>query len=105
MRKNMDHYLRNCHTCQWRKATHGKTHGLLRLLDIPDQPWKDLSLDFVVGLPASDKFNAMLVVVDDLTKMQYLVPCTENVHSKKLGEIYIKEVIRLPRLPEIIVFD
>jgi hypothetical protein len=38
MRKDMDHYIRNCHTCQHSKATHGKTPGLLRLLEVPEQP-------------------------------------------------------------------
>jgi hypothetical protein len=59
MRKEVDRYVRNCHTCQRSKATHGKNHGLLRLLGIPEQPWKDLSMDFVVGLPESEGFNAV----------------------------------------------
>jgi transposase InsO family protein len=37
--------------------------------------------------------------------MQHFVPCTDNVDGKKLGEMYIKEVFRLHRLPETIVSD
>ena len=59
MRKDVDRYVRNCHTCQRSKATHRKIHGLLRLLEIPEQPWKDLSMDFVVGLPESEVFKAV----------------------------------------------
>jgi hypothetical protein len=103
MRKDVDCYIWNCHTCQRSKATHGKTHGLLRPLEILEQPWKDLSMDFVVGLPASEGFNTIWVVVNCLTKMWHLVPCTDKVDRKKLGEMYVKEVFRLHGQPETIV--
>jgi hypothetical protein len=75
MRKDVDRYVRNCHTCQRSKPTHRKTNGLLRPLEIPEQPWQDLSIDIMVGLPESKEFNAISVVVDRLTKMDHLVPC------------------------------
>jgi transposase InsO family protein len=62
-------------------------------------------MDFVVGLPESEGFNAIWVVVDRLTKMRHLVPCTDTVDGKKLGEMYVKEVFRLHGLPETIVSD
>jgi hypothetical protein len=37
MRKDMDRYVPNCHTCQRSKTTHGKVHGLLRPLQILEQ--------------------------------------------------------------------
>jgi hypothetical protein len=57
-------------------------------------------MDLVVGLPESESFNAVWVVVDRLTKMRHLVPCTDKVDRMKLGEMYVKEVIRLHGLPE-----
>jgi hypothetical protein len=62
-------------------------------------------MDFVVGLPESEGFNAIWVVVDRLTKMRHLVPCTDTVDGKKLGEMYVKEIFRLHGLPETIVSD
>jgi hypothetical protein len=62
-------------------------------------------MDFVVGLPESEGFNAIWVVVDHLTKMRHLVRCTETVDGKRLGEMYIKEVFLLHGLPETIVLD
>jgi hypothetical protein len=103
MRKGVDSYVRNCHTCQQNKATHGKIHGLFRPLEVPEQPWMDLSMDFIVGLPESEGFNAVWVMVDCLTKMQHLVPCTVKVDGKKMGEMCNKEVFRLHGLPETIV--
>jgi transposase InsO family protein len=62
-------------------------------------------MDFIVGLPESKGFNAVWVVVDRLTKMRHLVPCTDKVHGKKLGETYMKEVFKLHEQPETIVLD
>jgi hypothetical protein len=60
-------------------------------------------MDFVVGLPESEGFNAVWVVVDRLTKMRHLVPGTDQVDGKNLVEMYVKEVFRRHRLPETIV--
>jgi hypothetical protein len=62
-------------------------------------------MDFVVGLPESEGCNTVWVVVDRLTKRRHLVPCTDQVDGKKLGEMYVKEVFRLHGLPETIVSD
>ena len=105
MRKDVDRYVCNCHTCQRSKATHQKIHRWLKPLEIPQQPWKDLSMDFVVGLPESEGYNAIWVVVDRLSKMKHLVPCRDDTDGKKLGEMFIREVFKLHGLPDSIVSD
>ena len=62
-------------------------------------------MDFVVGLLESDGFNAIGVVVNQLTKMQHLVPCMDKVDGSKLGEMFVKEVFRLHGIPDTIVSD
>ena len=62
-------------------------------------------MDFMVGLPESEGFNKKWVVVDWLTKMRHLVPCTDKVDGKKLGEMFVKEVFRLHTIPNTIVLD
>ena len=57
--------------------------------------WKDLSMDFVVGLLESEGYNAIWVVVDRLSKMKHLVPCWDDTDGKKLGEMFIREVFKL----------
>jgi hypothetical protein len=49
MRRNMDRYIRNCHVCQSSKPRNQKTHRWLKPLKVPQQLWKDQSLDFVEG--------------------------------------------------------
>jgi hypothetical protein len=68
MRMDVDCYTRNCHTCQCMKPSRHVPFGVLRPLPIPDRPWQDISMDFVMGLPWSNGCNTIWVVVDHLTK-------------------------------------
>jgi hypothetical protein len=45
-----------------------KPGGLLQPLSILDWKWDDISMDFIVGLPMTDrKFDSMWVIVDRQT--------------------------------------
>src|SRR5260221_14752218 len=69
MRKEVDQFVRNCHTCTRAKTQRQVPAGTLKSLPIPAKPWEDVSMDFVTGLPESEGYNAILVIVDLLTKM------------------------------------
>lgn len=51
MSKDVYRFVTTCVDCQQTKVDHWKRPGLLCPLPIPAQPWEDLSLDFIVGLP------------------------------------------------------
>ncbi|KAH0611235.1 uncharacterized protein H6S33_011662 [Morchella sextelata] len=92
-------YVRNCHTCQRSKPnTHGKL-GVLRSLPIPEQPWQEVSMDFVTGLPESEGYDAIMVVVDRLTKMRHLLPCNTTVNSEDVAQLYLRNIWKLHGLP------
>jgi hypothetical protein len=75
MRMDVDCYTHNCYTYQHMKPSRHAPFAVLCPLPIPDRPWQDISMDFVMGLPWSNSCNAIWVVVDHLTKEQHLVPC------------------------------
>ena len=78
MRKDREQYLRNCHVCKRAKSAQDTYNGLFQPLPVPEKPWVDLTIDFVVGLPRSQGYNAILMVVDRLLKKRHYIPCTEQ---------------------------
>ena len=78
MREDIEQYLRNCHVCKRAKASRDAYNGLLQPLPVPERPWVDLTMDFVVGLPKSQGYDAILMVVDRLLKEKHYIPCTKD---------------------------
>ena len=64
MREEVEQYLRNCHVCKRAKTSRDAYNGLFQPLPVPERPWVDLTMDFVVGLPKSQGCDAILMVVD-----------------------------------------
>ena len=69
MRKQVDQYVRNFHSCQRSRTLKHATFGVLRPFPVPEKPWEDISMNFVVGLPECEGFDAVWVVVDRLSKI------------------------------------
>ena len=59
MRKDISRYIRNCHVCQRSCTPRHRPYGVLRPLSIPSRPWGAISMDFVIGLPWSEEYDAI----------------------------------------------
>ena len=62
-------------------------------------------MDFITGLPTSNYFNAILVVVDRLTKMAHFVPTTDTVTAEGLATLYRDHIWGLHGIPNSIISD
>jgi len=62
-------------------------------------------MDFVIGLLEDSGFNAILMVVDRLTKMRHLIPCRDTCTACDLAILYLTHVFRYHGLPLSIVSD
>ena len=51
MYRDVDRYLKNCHTCQRARTSWHAPYGILWPLPVPEKAWQDVSIDFVTGLP------------------------------------------------------
>lgn len=72
---------------------------------MPLKRWVDLSMDFVTGLPLSNGFDAVLVVVDRLTKMRHFIPINTTASARDVAEMIVKHVVKLHGLPSSMVSD
>ncbi|GKA13150.1 putative nucleotidyltransferase, ribonuclease H [Tanacetum coccineum] len=76
MRKEVDLYVKRCRVCQVSKGT-ATNAGLYMPLHVPLQPWVDISMDFVLGLP----------------------------HAVNVAQLFFRDVYRLHGLPSSIISD
>ncbi|XP_056852919.1 uncharacterized protein LOC130502196 [Raphanus sativus] len=104
MRKDVENLCTKC--IVWLK-TKSRSHpyGLYMPLPIPDHPWVDLSMDFVLGLPKIDHKDSIFVVVDRVSKMAHFIACNTTNDATQIANLFFKEVVRLHGMPRTIVSD
>jgi hypothetical protein len=62
-------------------------------------------MDFITHLPNSYSYDAILVVIDRLTKMKHFIYCKKTCNFKEIARLYVKYIWKLYNLLKIIVFD
>ncbi|XP_059310096.1 uncharacterized protein LOC132061270 [Lycium ferocissimum] len=88
------------------KYEHQKPESTLQRMPILEWKWERIVMDFVVGLRKTlGKFHSIWVIVDRLTKSAHFVPVKITYDAEKLAKVYIREVLRLHRVPISIVSD
>ena len=110
LRKDVEVYVKGCDVCLALKAVRHKLYGDLQLLSVPIHRWKDLSIDFVTGLPIStdwkgDSYDSILVIVDRLTKMVYYQPVKVTINAPRLVEVILDLVVWHHSLLDSIISD
>lgn len=66
-------FVQQCTICQQAKHLNSHPAGLLQPLPIPEGAWCDIYMDFIEGLPKSEGYTVILVIVDRFTKYAHFV--------------------------------
>lgn len=98
-------YVRGCEACQRTKVFPTKPIGTLSPNLIPDRNWEIVSVDLITQLPHSLGHDAIVVVVDRLSKMIRLAPANNKLTSEGLARIYRDRVWKDFGLPDRIISD
>ena len=69
IKNNVKNYVQECFKCQQNKVQHMKKVGELYPLKTPEGLWQEISIDVIGSLPKSDGKDAIVVIVDQFTKM------------------------------------
>jgi len=86
MKADIAQFVAHCDICQRVKTEHQKPAGLLQPLPIPVWEWDEIGMDFVVGLPKTQKGNdSIWVIVDRLTKVAHYLPVRTNYGGEKIS--------------------
>lgn len=88
MKQQVKQYVSQCQVCLQAKPERVVYPGLPRPLLVPEGAWQVISMDFIEGLPVSDRYSCIMVVIDKFSKFAQFLPlshpCTAS-HQSVLG--------------------
>ena len=105
LRSDVTEFCRTCLTCPRAKAPRHKPYGHLKQLPIPLRPWESISMDLIEGIPESDEYDSILVIVERLTKMALFIPTTKRLTSPELARLYVLHVFSKHGIPSDVISD
>ena len=99
LKKDIEAYVKGCDTCQKVKAKNSSTTTPLHPNEIPSSPWEIISIDLIGPLPQSEGKNAILVIVDQFSKIIHLFPVMDTITSKGIATIFHDLIFKLHGTP------
>jgi len=74
-------------------------------LEIPKEPWQEISINIIGPLPKSNGMDTIVVIIDRFTKMIRLKATTMNISLEGIAKIYRDKIWKLHRIPREVLSD
>jgi len=105
MSRYIGQYVGTCDLCLRTKPIRQAPVGKLHPLWILDSRWNTLSVDFVVELPLSSRHNAVIMVVDSVSKQAHFILTHTTVIAEGAARLFLHQVWKLHGLLTCVVSD
>jgi len=105
MSRYIGQYVSTCDLCLRTKPWRHSPVGELQLLSVLDARWDTLSVDFMVELPESSGHDAIMTVVDSVSKKVHFVLTHMTVTVEGAARLFLHHVWKLHGLPKRVVSD
>jgi hypothetical protein len=70
---------------------------------VPKWKWDEIGMDFIVGLPRTQKgYDSIWVIMDRLTKVAHFILVKTTYTRPQLVELYIARIVCLHGVPKIL---
>jgi hypothetical protein len=95
MKQDIRNFFIECDVCQRNKGEIVKSLGTLQPLPIPPAIWRDISMDFIIGLPKLENKSVIMVFVDHLSKYSHLCALQHPFITSTVAQIFMDRVFKL----------
>jgi len=105
MSRYISQYISTCDLCLQMKLWRHSSVGELQPLSVPDAQWDTLSVDFVVELTESSGHDAIMTVIDSVSKRVHFVSTHTTVTAEGAARLFLHHIWKLHGLPKHVVSD
>ena len=103
--QKVNDYVSGCDKCQQMKSFPKKPAGKLKSNESTIAPWKDITTDFVTGLPEAQGYDALFVMCCRHTKQAHIIPTHSTVTARGLATLFRDNIWKLHGLLEMALSD
>ena len=93
LKKDIAEFVDKCLNCEKMKDEHQKLGGSLQEIKVPTLKWEDINMDFLVGLPQTQRqHDSIWLVVDRLTKSTHFFPVKSTYSTEDYSRIFKDDI-------------